>query len=180
MYVVDHDACCRQAFGQIGPIHTAIRLLVTNLLDTKYRIAQSASSMASLGGTCIKAAQVSPNCACREPESRGPARKQAPLRAEVAPSADADQERLPTEDEFLRLNDMERFVQDAEEAALNADDAAESQEDGDEDEEEEEQGSNSICIAGLPSCQAWEQLYLIPGQGQDFLMPRCWDHMQLR
>ena len=99
----------------------------------------------------IKAAQVPPNHACREPDSRGPSHNEATLRAKAAPSAEADREKLPTEDEFLRLDDMERFVQDAEEAALNADDNAEAQED--EDEDEEEQGSNVICSADLPTCQ---------------------------
>lgn len=51
---------------------------------------------------------------CRE--AANPRQKRKP---QAAPD-DEPRELLPTEDEFLRLQDMERFVQDAEEAALKA------------------------------------------------------------
>ena len=46
-------------------------------------------------------------------------------------------ERLPTEDDFLRLEDMERFVQGAEEAAMR-DNASDEDPDGDEEDEDDD------------------------------------------
>lgn len=58
--------------------------------------------------------------------------------------APEDRPLLPTEDEFLRLDDMERFVQDAEASAMRENATNDEEDAGDEDEDEEEDLLGSI------------------------------------
>jgi len=67
---------------------------------------------------------------CRQPERKRDA-KPSKKAAGQASSAAAG-ERLPTEDDFLRLEDMEQFVQDAEEDAMEGN-ASEEDPEGDDE-----------------------------------------------
>ena len=62
---------------------------------------------------------------------------------------------MPTEDDFLRLEDMERFVQDAEEAAMRDNASEEDQEgddegDDDDDDDDDDLGKPSIFPGKAP------------------------------
>ena len=67
-------------------------------------------------------------------------------RQQASPVSPKDWPLLPTEDDFLRLDDMERFVQDAEEAAMRERASNDQEGAGEEAEDEDEESSGTYSL----------------------------------